>query len=413
MFGRMVTKFLVGGVAAVCGIYLAIASVNRIFARKKVKTEARAEAKEEAREEMKATGTDGAPAPKPQPKPAKKDYVEPRTKRHMREVASMGEGLKVVTTDVEIIDGGVSWRVPNAARVVEVENGIPKNDRKDMPKYSPDVFRITDPTVPQDDDPIGEAVLRFLTERILSQFDGFTIYPGEVMKLVQNTARGFVPGTEEFYNAFGEELTGIIPQGVLVPKCEPLMLPAQEGALVRKYGWHQNEPLELVFYMGWGPYREQIERVKASDLMVYPSRPIELPANWEYRIEKLLNKISQHADGYLIDADNDDTFTLLTTIMATRNHAWGYGGMVGEEKSMALFKYAVYRLRKILYTTFSDQAEQGEIEDAANALEEFLNLITVPNPSHKDWMVHTPMRRILKDPSLADHPGYGYYADHY
>ena len=301
------------------------------------------------------------------------------------------EGARLVTIEAEVVRENVSWAISHPAAKIKVVNGIPQNEPVHLKKTSPGFFE--DRTGDPERDEVSDAVIRLMQERIFHQA-GPMINQRLVHDLVQKAVRGFVPGTDEFQNAFGDQLEGVLPRGVLVPKFKPLMLPAQEEAEIRRWGWHKERPFEIYHFEGWREYHEATRTLYACGDLVEEMRvdfPRHFPRDWMEKVTDLMRILSEHVEGYEDDAVNDEAITLLTTIYGVRNAAWGLGGIVPLEKLTGLYKYAIYCFRKMLYTTPS---LCEEYEETADAFEELLTLLSIPNPDMKrDYLLHTPMVR--------------------
>jgi hypothetical protein len=416
MFAKIIKKVLIGAFILTVA-YVGIKAIKKVFSRKSARAEASdvgAETVSEDAVEVKKASNGDYMKPRSEASAAryKHDYLQkngPLLHEQGDPPASFGTDLASAYADIvemkmsqrkkaaegavveaEVIHENTKWVVPKPAEHIEVVNGIPQNEPSHLKKTTPGFFEIL--TKNEDKDEVSEAILRMMAERIFSQLDGFTMYPKQIQELVMKTARGFVPGTEEFRNAFGDELKGIMPRGVLVPKRKPLMLPAQEEAEIRRFGWHKERPFEAYHFEGWREYHAATRLLYKTEIAVLPEMPVQLPRGWEERVRRLVQILSDHIEGFMTDEINDEATTLLTVIIAMRNEAWGLGGEIPYPRVMALFKYAVFCFRKILYTTY---CQDGDYEEAADAFEELLELITIRNPWVKtDYLMHTPMIRI-------------------
>lgn len=243
-----------------------------------------------------------------------------------------------------------------------------------------------------------QQVLLFTAGRVFARMAGELIYTEAVQDLIVKTASGYVPGSQEFYRAFRMDRPrhpdGDIPRGFVVPMRPVLMSQQEERALYRKYLFDKYEPLDLYKFVGINEYYRHRADLAVSERYIDLGFPTKLPPGWEERIKWLLSVLWEHTMGYKNDVDDNDSLTYLTAIIAHRNASWGIHNGTGKEPGMALFKYAIFMYRKILYTT---PAEDSDADAAAEAFEELLNLITIPNKRMAvDHMRHVPHKVIYE-----------------
>jgi hypothetical protein len=317
--------------------------------------------------------------------PFQGEMVEPRALPPRREMPANRPSV----IDVEYTDHKVDWRKPRP-ETIEMVNGIPVIPKSTWAKLIPSFLQVREDTT---DDPTKAAIKKWWMDRVVCQLRG-PMYPEHIEDLVMKSVRDHTPGTEEFYATHEPHLRGVIPQGVLVPKIKPLMLPAHEEALITRYGWHRE--CEYLDYYSL-EYDEQVDAIMESEQNLFPYRNSPLPDDWEDQIEWHLCAIEQHIGGYA-EADRKRAFEYLTLIFAIRNNNWGMRRTTNGEMTMSLFKFGVFRFREMLYKTPSLDADQAQIEHVADSFEELLNLITIPNKPRKDWLLHTPMIRVSKLP---------------
>lgn len=222
--------------------------------------------------------------------------------------------------------------------------------------------------------------------------------------LIEKSVLEQTPGTKEFYALHGPKSGGLVPEGYLVPRRKLSKSPEQDAALIRKWKYHIHKPVDLVQYECWEEQRKERQRLLRSDEYCWedPDDTWKYPlwANWPWDVKDLYAILKDHFEGYPGEGEHD-AMVYFTAMIAARNQTWNAGrGRVPHYLSEALFKYCVFTLRKMLYTTESEGAFEDNGYDqngpVADAFEKFLAYITIPNPRVGDGLHYTPMVRIGK-----------------
>lgn len=219
--------------------------------------------------------------------------------------------------------------------------------------------------------------------------------------LIEKTVLQQTPGTKEFRELYGELSGGLVPEGYLVPKTgRYLMTPEQEAALIRKWNLHIDRPMDLDKFET--PDIQFFMKQKLLDSHCYFDDTVDykfpLWNNWPIEVWNLYDELKLHFEGYRLNEEHD-AMVYFSAMIAARNETWNAPRtQIPSYIAPALFKYCVYQLRKMIYTMESLGLEEERSSNGpiADMFEQFLELITIPNPLMGDLLKHTPMVRVIE-----------------